>query len=50
MVCYGHFISISSRGEDDKFKILELDFWNLHEGIGHKMMRLGENQSSLAKK
>ena len=36
------------RGGGDKIKILELDFWHLHEGVGHKMMRFGENQSSLA--
>ena len=33
---------------DDKIKILELDFLHLQEGVGHKMMRFGENQSSLA--
>ena len=32
----------------DKIKILELDFLHLHEGVGHKMMKFGENQSSLA--
>ena len=33
---------------DEKIKILELDFLHLHEGVGHKMMKFGENQSSLA--
>ena len=35
-------------GGGDKIKILELDFLHLHEGVGHKMMKFGENQSSLA--
>ena len=35
-------------GGGDKIKILELDFLHLHEGVAHKMMRFGENQSSLA--
>ena len=35
-------------GGDDKIKILELDFLHLHEGVGHKMIKFGENQSSLA--
>ena len=39
---------IAILGGDDKIKILELDFLHLHEGVGHKMMKFGENQSSLA--
>ena len=35
-------------GGDDKIKILELDFLHLQEGVSHKMMRFGENQTSLA--
>ena len=34
----------------DKIKILELDFLHLHEGVGHKMMKFGENQSTLSPK
>ena len=39
---------IPQLGGDDKIIILELDFLHLHEGEGHKMMRFGESQSSLA--
>ena len=35
-------------GGDEKIKMLELDFLHLHEGVAHKMMGFGENQSSLA--
>ena len=42
--------SNTSIGGDDKIKILELDFLHLHEGECNKMMRFGENQSSLAQK
>ena len=32
----------------DKMQILDLDFLHLREGECNKMMRFGENQSSLA--
>ena len=41
------YIVIIVRG-GDKINILELDFLHLHEGVAHKMMGFGENQSSLA--
>ena len=35
-------------GRGDKIEIFELDFLHLQEGECNKMMRFGENQSSLA--